>query len=1228
MSNSIRQVFSPRKPIDRPIEKVIDYYAQEDDRLCREIEEYEITDNIESCFRKFLDVFGEGVRGGQVTEVGIWVSGFYGSGKSSFTKYLGAALDPSRAVQGKPFLDLLCERFPRNEIPATLRTVSKKHPITVVLLDLGSEQLAESAAAPVSSVLYWKVLQWAGFSKEKKTAQLEFTLDRRGKYDEFKQKYKNRYNGEWDEIHSDPLIAVARAAEIIPEVLPEDFPTPESFRSLRFEEARDMRDLASEIIDICKRNNGRENILLLIDEAGQYVAPSGRLILNLDGLARNLKELGKGKVWIAATGQQTLSEIVEKAAHNSAELNKLRDRFPISIHLDASDIREITHRRLLDKSENGRKHLELIFREHGQSTLTHTRLRGTALFKGDPDSETFTRLYPFLPQHFDLLLELIRTLARSTGGIGLRSAIRVIQDVLVDRSRVLGADTPKLADREIGFLACVDDFYDTLRVDIAKVLPHVIGGVDKTVKIFGVDSMEVRVAKAVAALQPVETFPRTAENISALLYRKVGSPPLIDDVREALSKLISEKECGLIEDPQVGGFVFLSDAVKPIRDKRNSYAPTAGECVRARIEVLKQGAGDHTMFSVQPAARLESNKEVKSSVKLGRTPVVGGSEDVELRLEFVEPELWGAKREDFLISSNNQIELKNSVVLLVKNDDIVEEMLPEIVRSDKVLGEVDERSADHVVAQYLRAERRLLEISRERTAAAIEKAMLEGVFIFRGKPTPVREAGGTLEAAVRSILSDAIREVFPHYHLAPIRPSTDAAAKFLGAERMDRITKDLDPLGLVVKVKGAPRVDTSTPALAEALRMFETKAAESGSGRLQGSWLQEVFSAPPYGWTKDTVRYLFAALLRSGEIEFHIPGSSGPVRTAGPQAVEAVKSTFSFNRIGISSRDAKMPPEALDRAARRLEKLFGDEVWPLEDHISRSVRRHIPDLLEKLGSLPDRLRLLGLSGESRSKRLLADAADLMKGDAGGAASVLGGVECALLDEIKWAKAVFEVLESGAEADVQHARSVLNSATDLERLLAGSTNDLLSLEDSMAVEEVLSSERFHERLPELRSVIRSAEDRMKTRYAVDRAAYESNLKKALNELETEPDWAKLLEEDREEIAARLVCDMPETAENGVPVELLQTILVARRTLPGLIEDLKSEIKRRRPIESEPDPEIDGGGGEPPGEEVVEAAALVQSAIIATVDDLDFWLASIREKLAGFLRANKRIRIKGR
>jgi hypothetical protein len=198
-------------------------------------------------------------------------------------------------------------------------------------------------------VLYWKVLQWAGFSKEKKLARLELTLERLGKLDEFRQTYREQFGDGWEAIHNDPVLGVARAAGLIPQFLPSEFPTPDSFRTLRFQEAQDLRDLVREIIELCQRRTGRESILFLIDEAGQYVAPRSELILNLDGLARDIKELGQGKVWIVATGQQTLTEISERAALNSAELNKLKDRFPIAIHLDASDIREITHRRLLTK---------------------------------------------------------------------------------------------------------------------------------------------------------------------------------------------------------------------------------------------------------------------------------------------------------------------------------------------------------------------------------------------------------------------------------------------------------------------------------------------------------------------------------------------------------------------------------------------------------------------------------------------------------------------------------------------------------------------------------------------------------------------------------------------------------------------------------------------------------------------------------------------------------------
>lgn len=383
----IRSLFSTRRPIDRPIEKVIDYYAADDRRLKAEIEEYEVTDNVERNFRRFLEVFGAGVRTGQVTETGIWVSGFYGSGKSSFTKYLGFALDPRRTIEGRPFLELLIERINASDVRQELKTLAAREPVAIVMLDLGAEQLAASSVIPVSTVLYWKVLQWAGYSKEEKLASLEFRLEKEGRLDDFRQEYAARFGGSWDDIHNDPLLGIARADEIVPKFFPKEFPERGAFRQLRFSLATDVRERAAEMLDLIRRKTGRQNVLFLIDEAGQYVAPRGELILNLDGLARNFKELGQGRVWIVATGQQTLSEIVEKAAYNSAELNKLRDRFPISIELDARDIREITWRRLLTKSAAGEAELRSMFRQNGQALVAHTRLVGTALFRGTPTNE-------------------------------------------------------------------------------------------------------------------------------------------------------------------------------------------------------------------------------------------------------------------------------------------------------------------------------------------------------------------------------------------------------------------------------------------------------------------------------------------------------------------------------------------------------------------------------------------------------------------------------------------------------------------------------------------------------------------------------------------------------------------------------------------------------------------------------------------------------------------------
>ncbi len=93
-----------------------------------------------------------------------------------------------------------------------------------------------------------------------------------------------------------------------------------------------------------------------------------------------------------------------------------------------------------------------------------------------------------------------------------------------------------------------------------------------------------------------------------------------------------------------------------------------------------------------------------------------------------------------------------------------------------------------------------------------------------------------------------------------------------------------------------------------------------------------------------------------------------------------------------------------------------------------------------------------------------------------------------------------------------------------------------------------------------------------------------------------------------------------------MRLLQTLLVRRRTLPGLIEEQKAEIKRRRPTEDSGQTNV-GEVREPEAETVIEADTLMPPAVIAAAADLDSWLAGIREKLSGFLKAGRRIKVMG-
>lgn len=1150
-ADSIRGLFSNRRPIDRPIEKVIDYYANDDTRLEREVEEYEVTDSVSRNLRRFLDFFGDGVRTGQVSETGIWVSGFYGSGKSSFTKYLGFALDPNRMVGSRKFLELFRDRIADPMVSADLVSLATKEPTAVVMLDLGSEQLASSSISEVTQVLYQKVLQWAGYSKIGKLSELEFRLEQDGKYQDFLIAYSDTFGGNWAEYQNDPLLGIARADQLVGRFYPGEYGDKGSFRNLHFTFDWNVRDQTIRMLDLVQRRSGKKNVLFLIDEVGQYVATRGELILNLDGLARNLKELGKGRAWIVATAQQTLTEIVERAAANSTELNKLQDRFPITISLDAGDIREITHLRLLAKSADGEDRLRSLFRKHGQALAAHTRLRDTILFRNDPTEDDFVKFYPFLPQHFDVMMELVRGLARARGSVGLRSAIRVIQDVLIDASRSLPPETPLLVDYPVGTLATADAFYDVLRADIGKLLPHVNEAVKRIALAFPEDDTAIRIGKAIGALQIIDGFPRTVENIAALLYPSVGALGNLDDVRTAVERLLANREIGLFDDPQTGGLSFLSQEMSKRRNERDLIQPSPGEIAGYRSAALK------SLFESLPEIKLDKAKTVRAGIRFNKFPVTGEGEEVQFQIETAMDATWNERRAALALATTGSNEWRSVIAWLINLPGEIDDVLAEQVRSETMLRKVSETDLNKDAAQFARAERIALDHYRERAKAMFRDALTAGIMIFRGKPTPAGPSAIS-EAASRQ-LQVAAAAIFPQFRLAAIQAPTDLASRFLSVERLNVMPRESDPLQFVSSQGGRVQISPTHETLNEALSDLRRQLDERGTSRLQGTVLLDHFAAAPYGWSKDAVRYVFAGLLARGDLVLNT--LVGNLQNPGPAAAEAVKNNVAFAKLGVSVRDVPPSRDAIDRAATRLSHLCGDEVLPVEQVIAAAARTSIPPKMVPFAVLPYRLQSLGLKGEERAQSVLDVGDQLTRGDGSAALEILGDAGSTFVEDVRWAESAMQALDKGGELLIREARSVLLAGSQLERNYPGFT--LLTESDLATIGDVLESESFADRLAGLRSALGEIRRRGVAEYAEKANELKAKLAADLVELERQPEWSQVTEDDRASIAGNLVFRLPESTTEDRALDDLNILLMRAAIQPALLPTAIKQVAEFAP-----------------------------------------------------------------
>lgn len=291
---TIKELFA--SDIAREIEEVIKV-DQTDEQLVREeLAEYVVTDSIRAHFAKILDRYLE-TPNKPHEGIGVWVSGFFGSGKSSFAKYLGLALE-DRELLGSGAGELLSERLGDKKLTVLLKSISERIPTHAVIFDVSTDRGIRSGSQTVTEIMYRLFLQSLGYARDLDLSELEITLEDDGRLDIFTAKYEEIFGKQWDVEKGKVAVAVQQASRVMHELEPDTYPDVDSWR----ESAQNRADitpglLADRCLELMNKRRPGKSLTFVIDEVGQFVARDVQKMLDLQAVVQNLGRVGRGKMF-------------------------------------------------------------------------------------------------------------------------------------------------------------------------------------------------------------------------------------------------------------------------------------------------------------------------------------------------------------------------------------------------------------------------------------------------------------------------------------------------------------------------------------------------------------------------------------------------------------------------------------------------------------------------------------------------------------------------------------------------------------------------------------------------------------------------------------------------------------------------------------------------------------------------------------------------------------------
>ncbi len=888
-------------------------------KLASEIGSFVVTPILEGYVDQFLEHYTDTFRK-RTTEIGVWISGYFGSGKSHLAKML-AQVAGNRVLDGIPAAKRFDARVPQSakakkSIERSLSLLQNCH-TTVLAYNLNT--LTDSKSTPLPTLLLSQYYQAKGFSGNYIFAKvIEAELEKLGKLQAFHDEVARLAGKPWQNIQDNPNFYRKPLYEAVCKIAPELFSSPDEVAaSLRNAEKGEIFNIEFFIRTIIEDVTAREKatgiparILFVLDESGQWIEDHQGRLAQLQALVEEAAIRGQGKIWLLVTTHEDMGSVYKNAHALDSDFKKIEGRFRFKFGLTTENIELVLEDRIFKKTLSGKKEVEGTYDNNAGVIRGLGELANVSQTLPACTQENFTKFYPFFPYHIHLIPEIVKSL-RSRGGRAesLSGSTRTLLAIAQD---VIRAGRRPYLDASVGELVSFDEIYYNLSQE-GEISTNVRGEISKIANIVpGATDLTRQVAEVLFLIGELKYIPKTTDNLARLLVENTSQDltTLLPSVKDELERLAKAKIVAKVVDD----WEFLTGERRTFEE--------AVDTVAAQLKYQDREDG--------------LNKLISTHI-LGFETIPFKGNDFQVRLSFDNKALSKNGFIEIKVISpfghtsgrtisdyeNDSLKPENQQTIVVFSDRVpnFSDQLDRYIAMkevvDKWKGDPGRSAVEHELANT----RDITDIPKLKDAVvgAIRQGLKQGHLIFRGSSRSVScKAGQTPGEAIRAEISHYFNTLYPKYDKLPIRIKSeqqDIADVLAGAKNP---SQDVKSIKLYDKTG---QLDPHLP-LVDEIRIYLT-TRQNKKQRTLGEEILDAFESPPYGWDPNAVRIGIAAMLRAGLIKI-VSGKKVYTNPADAELIAIMRNSKTFNKAEVVLEETDVDTALLMAVRTLLIKLTGN----------------------------------------------------------------------------------------------------------------------------------------------------------------------------------------------------------------------------------------------------------------------------------------------------------------